>query len=124
MVFKLLRRHDTGWCDVSANLLSGATGTLHVRREGLTVWWRLRGFTAGTAHAFYWPPAGMAAPSNPICYPPQETGTSSPFYLDNVGRICRERTAPALAGGRWWGGSYLLPAGTPPLAGLPGEEVA
>lgn len=122
MGFRLIKRTDTDWRDVSADLRSGATGVLHVRREGLTVWWRTKDLVVGTAHAFYWPPVGMAAPHDPIYYPPQAPANPQPFYLDNVGRICRERTAPALAGGRWWGGSYILPAGTPMPADF-GQEV-
>lgn len=115
---------DTGWRDVSADLRSGATGVLQIRREGLTVWWRVMDLVVGEGHAFYWPPAGIAAPSSPILYPPQSAGNTSPFYLDNVGRLCRERTAPALTGGRWWAGSYLLPPGTPMPAADFGQEVA
>lgn len=123
MVFRLIDRKDTGWRDVSADLRSGATGILHVRREGLTVWWRVMDLVVGEAHSFYWPPTGLAAPSTPIAYPPQSTANPQPFYLDNVGRLCRERTAPALAGGRWWQGMYVLPKGTAPLVAPPGEEV-
>lgn len=115
---------DTGWLDVSADLRSGATGTLQIRREGLTVWWRVKDLVSGSGHAFYWPPAGLAAPSDPISLPPQTSNNPEPFYLDGVGRICRKNTAASLASDRWWEGCYLLPAGTPPLTTYPGEEVS
>lgn len=115
---------DTGWLDVSSDLRLGATGVLHVRRVGLYVHWRLRDFTAGTAHAFYWPPAGLNAPSVPFSYPSQSPENSAPIFLDQAGRLTRPITAPALAGGRWWEGTYLLPVGTPPLSSPPGIEVA
>lgn len=114
---------DTGWRDVSADLRLGATGVLHIRRVGLYVHWRLRDFTAGTAHAFYWPPAGLAAPSEPASYPPQSPDNPVPIFLDHVGRLTRSITAAPLAGDRWWEGVYVLPPGTPPLGTPPGEEV-
>lgn len=115
---------DTGWLDVSADLRLGATGVLHVRRVGMYVHWRLRDFTAGTAHAFYWPPAGLNAPSVPSSYPPQTPENPSPIFLDQSGRFTRPINAAPLAAGRWWEGTYLLPAGTPPLTSYPGEEVS
>lgn len=115
---------DTGWRDVSADLRLGTTGVLHIRRVGLHVHWRVRDLVAGEGHAFYWPPAGLAAPSSPIAYPPQSAGNTQLFYLDSVGRLCRERSAPALATNRWWEGVYLLPPGTAPLTSPPGEEVS
>lgn len=114
---------DTDWRDVSAGLLYGATGTLHVRREGLTVWWRVADLVPGTAHAFYLPPAGLAAPSDPIYYPPQAPANSEPFYLDTIGRLCRSLTGSPLSSGRWWGGCYVLPVGTAMPADF-GQEVA
>lgn len=114
---------DTGWRDVSADLRFGATGVLHVRRVGPHVHWRLRDFTAGTAHAFYAPPAGLAAPSTPLSYPSQTPDNTTPIFLDASGRLTRPIQAPALAGGRWWEGTYLLPVGTPPLSSPPGIEV-
>lgn len=124
MAFRLFSRHDTDWRDVSADLRLGATGVLHIRRVGLHVHWRLRDFTAGTAHAFYWPPAGLAAPSSPTSYPPQSPGNPAPIFLDHVGRLTRPINAAPLEAGRWWEGMYPLPPGTPPLTALPGIEVA
>lgn len=117
------KTRDTGWFDVSADLRLGATGVLHLRRVGLHVHWRLRDFTAGTVHAFYWPPTGLNAPSVPSSYPPQSPGNPAPIFIDHAGRLTRPITAAPLEPGRWWEGTYLLPAGTPPLTTPPGEEV-
>lgn len=117
------RSQDTGWLDVSEDLRLGATGVLHVRRVGMLVHWRLRDFVAGAAHAFYWPPAGLNAPSVPNAYPAQTPNNPSPIFLDASGRFTRPITAAPLEAGRWWEGSYLLPKGTPPLTNPPGKEV-
>lgn len=114
---------DTGWLDVSADLLYGATGVLHVRRAGMHMHWRVRDLIPGTAHAFYWPPSGMVAPQAQQAFMPQATSNPSPFYLDSSGRLCRLITAPALTAGRWWEGLYLLPPGTAPIASPPGTVV-
>lgn len=108
--------YDSGWRDVSADLLYGATGTLHIRRAGHVVHWRVRDLVPGTAHAFYWPPAGMAAPSDRAAYPADAPSEGAPFYRDNSGRICRSASAAPAAAGRWWEGTYVLPPDTPPPA--------
>ena len=116
------KARDTGWRDVSADLRLGATGVLHIRRVGLHVYWRLRDFKAGTAHAFYAPPAGLALPSSPQSCPLQSPGNPVPIVLDHAGRFVRPIQAAPLATGQWWEGAYLLPPGVPMLADF-GTEV-
>lgn len=115
---------DTGWRDVSADLRAGATGVLHIRREGLTVWWRVRDLIPGTGHAFYWPPAGLAAPDDYLTYSADAPSESSPFYRDSIGRLCRSINLDPVLPGRWWEGMYLLPPGTAMPAADFGLEVA
>lgn len=119
----LTRDQDTDWRDVSADLRSGATGTLHIRRVGMTVWWRVRDLVPGTGHAFYWPPTGLAAPVTDLVYPADAPSEAAPFYRDSLGRLCRSINHPPVAAGRWFEGSYVLPPGTA-MPGDFGQEVA
>lgn len=111
---------DTGWRDVSADLRLGATGTLQIRRAGMSAYWRMKDYVPGTAHAFYWPPAGLAAPSDPLTYPPQSPDNPSGIYIDNTGRLSRSINAGAIATGQWWEGTYLIPVGEGWPTTLPG----
>lgn len=114
---------DTDWRDVSDDLLYGATGTLHVRREGLTVWWRVKDLLPGTAHAFYLPPSGLRVVNAANTYPAAAGTTGLPFYRDMLGRLCHSIYIDPVSAGFWWEGMYVLPPGTA-MPGDFGREVA
>lgn len=121
----LTRDQDTGWRDMSADMLGGATGTLHIRRVGLQVHWRVKNLVAGSTHNFYRPPTGLRATADANTYFAGEgtTGSSS-FYRHADGRLARSIYAAPVTQGFWFEGSYVLPKGTPPLVDPPGEEVS
>lgn len=108
---------DTEWINVSSDLLNGTNATLHIRRVGPIVHWRLHNFRPGSADVFYTPPAWARATNDsdttyPIYYPQSIPGENQVEVRPN-GDLARNRNGGVTAGTWWETGYYVLPPGTP-----------
>ena len=108
---------DTGWVNVSSDLINGTNATLHIRRVGPLVYWRFTNFRPGSADAFYTPPAWARASNDTgtthgVYYPQSIPGEAQVEVLAN-GNLARPRSAGATAGTWWESGYYVLPPGVP-----------
>ena len=108
---------DTGWVNVSSDLINGANATMHIRRVGPIVHWRFTNFQPGGADVFYTPPAWARATNDsgttyPIYYPQSIPGDNQVEIRPN-GDLARNRNGGTTAGTWWETGYYVLPPGVP-----------
>lgn len=108
--------YDTKWYDVSADLMNGWTGELHVRRDGNTVWYRVRYLdpATATAHAFYQQVEGLRIWQTYAADPDLDA------YTDTTYRIARNMELPAIS--QYWRQWSFVADETMP-ASMPGVKV-
>ena len=108
---------DTGWVNVSSDLINGTNATMHIRRVGPTVHWRLTNFQPGSADVFYTPPEWARAVNDTgtahgVYYPQSIPGEAQVEVRPN-GNLARLAAAGPTAATWWESGYYILPVGVP-----------
>lgn len=115
--------YDSDWRDVTADLANGWTGELHIRRIGMTAWFRVRALDGANAsqNAFYYPTNGFSG-SGAASEVPSGL-TEYEFRLTSGGVLQRFTGASATTSNRWVVGSYPIVPGRAPDTPPPGNPV-